>query len=179
MEKLISMIKGVDLEIFYFFNTTIKHYVLDFVMPVITKIGDGPFLFVIAVLLLLWGDRKTKFASVLMLSSMTVSYYVVRLIKNFLERPRPFIVLPDVNTIFTIGGFSFPSGHATMAFALAYIFTGRFRRGYIFYSLAAIISFSRIYLGFHYISDIAAGALLGCFIGFILTKATDNIHEEA
>lgn len=179
MEKLTSLIKGIDLEVFYFFNSTVKHYVLDFIMPVITRIGDGPFLFVIVILLLISGDKKTRFTSILMLSSMTVSYYVVRVIKNFLERPRPFIILPDVNVIFTVGGFSFPSSHATMVFALAYISAGRFKRGYIFYTIAVIISFSRVYLGFHYVSDIAAGALLGCFIGFLLTKATDNIHEDA
>lgn len=57
---------------------------------------------------------------------------------------------------------SFPSDHATVYFALAFLVFGRSRRiGTLALASAVFASLPRIYLGYHWPSDIAAGALLG------------------
>ena len=57
---------------------------------------------------------------------------------------------------------SFPSSHSANAWAVATVLTRRWRRGWpAFALLAALVSFSRMYLDRHYLSDVFAGALLG------------------
>jgi len=66
-----------------------------------------------------------------------------------------------------LGDYSFPSTHATLAWAMAVILSREEPRlKYWFYTLAVLISLSRIYLGVHYPSDVAGGALLGWAIGY-------------
>lgn len=66
-----------------------------------------------------------------------------------------------------VGGYSMPSGHATMAFALAatlLLTTPQLRRPWLAGLLAAyalLTAVSRIVLGVHYVSDVVAGACLG------------------
>lgn len=93
---------------------------------------------------------------------------LVRFLKVLVERPRPDVVEPLV----AAGGYSFPSGHATIAMVLystlallAAGWMGRWEtRIYIFLGSAAMIAlvgFSRLYLGVHYLSDVLAGFALG------------------
>jgi membrane-associated phospholipid phosphatase len=57
---------------------------------------------------------------------------------------------------------SFPSSHAANAFALAWVLGARWRRGSaVFFALALLIAFSRMYLNRHFLSDVVAGASIG------------------
>lgn len=64
---------------------------------------------------------------------------------------------------------SFPSGHSTVAFALASSVSKHFSEyplvGWIAYPLAATAAWSRVYDNHHWVSDVIAGAALGTFIG--------------
>ncbi|OGG01569.1 hypothetical protein A2Z33_00105 [Candidatus Gottesmanbacteria bacterium RBG_16_52_11] len=67
--------------------------------------------------------------------------------------------------------YAFPSGHATVAFAMAMVLSDAepgFRGG--FYLLAFGIAFSRVYLGVHYPLDVIAGSLLGTAIGWLILR---------
>jgi len=64
---------------------------------------------------------------------------------------------------------SFPSGHATVSFALAFAM-GQFApesAGW-FFAFAALISISRVAVGVHYLTDILAGAAVGLFVSWLL-----------
>lgn len=62
---------------------------------------------------------------------------------------------------------SFPSSHAANAFALAWVLSSRWRRGWpAFFGLATLVAFSRMYLNRHYLSDVVAGALLGVVVAW-------------
>jgi undecaprenyl-diphosphatase len=57
---------------------------------------------------------------------------------------------------------SFPSDHATFAFAVAFVLLGAgARRGWVFLIAALVLSFSRVYVGTHYVTDVAGGAITG------------------
>jgi undecaprenyl-diphosphatase len=64
---------------------------------------------------------------------------------------------------------SFPSGHATIAFACATVLSYfRPRLAPAFFLLAIAIGFSRVYVGVHYPLDVLGGAVLGCVLGALL-----------
>ena len=87
-----------------------------------------------------------------------------------IARPRPFSVLRDVITIGKLPTeSSFPSGHAAMAFAFAMTYLlvmPKSLSGYLLLLFAGIVAFGRIYMGFHYPSDVLGGALLGIVCAF-------------
>jgi len=110
---------------------------------------------------------------------MVISDQLSVLIKNLVERPRPchngqieaFVHL--VNN--KCGGpFGFVSSHAANSFTIA-VFLIPFMRSYsrffggaiLFW--AAIVSYSRIYLGVHYPGDVIFGALLGILTGYLFS----------
>jgi undecaprenyl-diphosphatase len=98
-----------------------------------------------------------------------------QIFKPLIHRVRP--CHPDffVNSAHMLFGFksslSFPSSHSTNMFALAFVFSMFYpSRWLCFYSFAALIGFSRIYVGVHYPGDVLGGALLGVMIAWIVYK---------
>ena len=94
-----------------------------------------------------------------------------QLIKNVSCRARPgahdagifFATFPCFPAPYALA--SFPSGHATTAFAAAVVLTLWFPRGAVpFLGLAVLVGCSRVMLGVHFPSDVLAGALLGSIV---------------
>jgi membrane-associated phospholipid phosphatase len=94
------------------------------------------------------------------------------ILKDFLERPRPDVVRPEINVPVKTD-FAYPSGHASMVSsgALILIILYRKEKELIFSSLlaveAALVCLSRIYVGDHYFFDVVGGALLGSGISLL------------
>jgi membrane-associated phospholipid phosphatase len=91
------------------------------------------------------------------------AYLISTSIKLAIGRRRPLIEdLPHLMA--TPTGLSFPSSHSTSSFAAARAYGGLLPRGPRL-GAAAAMAFSRLYLGVHYPSDVAAGAALGTVVG--------------
>ncbi|MET9719492.1 phosphatase PAP2 family protein [Streptomyces rochei] len=90
-------------------------------------------------------------------TALTAGAHLVSMgVKRVVRRPRPTHVTPLVRTA---GRHSFPSSHATSAAAAAVAFGALGVRAA--WPLAAAVCVSRLVVGVHYPSDVAAGAALG------------------
>ena len=95
---------------------------------------------------------------------VAASYALNTALKLLVGRPRPQLPgLPPLTS--TPTRLSFPSAHASTAFAAARLYSRLgVPRGPL-YGLAAALALSRLYLGVHYPSDVLAGAALGSAVG--------------
>lgn len=83
------------------------------------------------------------------------------------ERPRPFTAHHAVLLLKPSPDPSFPSDHATFAFAVAVAIVLASRRvGIAALVIAALLGFSRVYVGEHYVGDMIAGAIIGAAAAF-------------
>jgi len=88
-------------------------------------------------------------------------------LKAVIGRERPPLADPNVHPLIPLPHDpSMPSGHAMMAFSGAVILAAVLPRWrWAMLAVAAGVAVSRVYLGVHYPSDVAAGALLGAAVG--------------
>lgn len=95
---------------------------------------------------------------------------IAHLISGSWDRPRPYEAHADVHLFVAPSGDpSFPSDHATAAFAIAFALFLRSRRvGWVALTMAGLVSISRIAVGVHYPSDVVAGALIGTLAALAL-----------
>jgi membrane-associated phospholipid phosphatase len=136
-----------------------------------TQAGNGAFSFVVALLLVLFGLRLLALELVLGTLSL---WLVVEAVKALTERSRPFAGLDDTNLIgWRERGKSFPSGHTAQVFFMASLLTASLHLGFLgvmlLYVVAALVGFSRIYIGVHYPRDVLAGAIIGSAWGIVGT----------
>jgi undecaprenyl-diphosphatase len=110
-----------------------------------------------------------------------------KVLKSIVMQPRPFVTLPDVRLLVSpASSYSFPSVNATYAFAAssgasltAQRMLGRLPVwGWGLLVLAIAVSYSRVYVGVHYPSDVLGGALLGISIGWLVASVGAKISKD-
>ncbi len=91
-------------------------------------------------------------------------------LKELIQRPRPCLRLQGIHELLGCGvAFSFPSNHAVNTAAAAAFFQVLYpKSGWVGWPLTVAIGLSRVYVGVHYVTDVAGGWLLGAMIGGIL-----------
>lgn len=109
-----------------------------------------------------WSDRTT--VHLLAPLAVVFAYGASEAAKTLIEEERPCraIGVPVIAECPPVGDWSFPSNHATTAVACAVTLTIVWRRvAFLVLPLAALMAFSRVFVGVHYPHDVVAGAMLG------------------
>ncbi|HWH70787.1 MAG TPA: glycosyltransferase family 39 protein, partial [Candidatus Sulfotelmatobacter sp.] len=158
-------LQTIDVELFRFLNLKLINPVFDQVMPFLS--GNAFFIpvLVLAGLFILWKGRArgVVFLLMLVLAVALTDGFVCRNLKHAIGRERPFLALADVHCLIgKSGSGSMPSSHAANWFAAVMVALVYYRRSlWVLLPGAVLVSFSRIYNGVHYPSDVLAGAILG------------------
>jgi undecaprenyl-diphosphatase len=155
---------------------------LDLFFSKFTFLGDGLFVVILAVILFF--TLKTQRLPILILISYIVSGLLAQLLKHIFNAPRPKVFFePNAYQHFidgvSIANYeSFPSGHTTSAFALAFILahsTNKKSFQIILLLLAIAVGYSRIYLGQHFLTDVLFGSFLGTFISALTIFVSNKV----
>jgi membrane-associated phospholipid phosphatase len=147
---------------------------LNLVFRCISFLGDGLFPLILAILFFL---LQQKMLAAKILFSFLASGILAQVLKAFFHAPRPKALFDSMHLPYQYfidgvthsGMNSFPSGHTTTVFALATTLacnTSCRYRCAIFFILATLTLYSRIYLGQHFVEDTAAGLFIGTGVAF-------------
>lgn len=158
-----------------------------------------------ALLLLVFGGFRGRAALVcIALAIGLTDGLVMQIAKKTVARPRPNQVLEGVRiidlqkatprllalwkpvkekysepSIRPVPGRSFPSGHAANNFVLATVLSLFFRRwGWLYFIPAILVSYSRLYVGSHYPSDVVVGALLAVGLSMLVVAVAEAIWRR-
>jgi undecaprenyl-diphosphatase len=152
----------MDTSLFFLINKGLQNSFFDLIMPLLTK---RAYLLLVLIVIPVFSRERKKGLQVLglCLLSFAIADASANILKHVFERPRPCQILEDVRLLVGCGrSFSFPSNHAVNAFAVAATFSHFYRKAALpMFFCAALIAFSRIYVGVHYPSDVIAGAVWG------------------
>jgi undecaprenyl-diphosphatase len=133
----------------------------------------GPLFVLAAAVLDVAHRRLLPLYALITLVALGLTSLITDELKRAFDRPRPPYGEDRVHALVEIPtNASFPSGHASTSFATAValaVLVPKWRWPAL--AVAALVGFSRIYLGVHYTLDVLAGALLGAAIGYVVAKA--------
>jgi undecaprenyl-diphosphatase len=174
--NIIQYLDSIDKQLFLFLNGLHCSF-LDVVMWHISQklIWVPLYLVIIGYII---RERKWKAVATLIFIALmiVISDQVSGIIKDAVLRFRPshnpeFSGIIHILRNYKGGDYGFVSSHAANSFAIAIFITLFFRKRWVGISIfiwAAIVSYSRIYLGVHYPFDVLGGAMVGILSGLLI-----------
>lgn len=158
-------------------NQLVGNPLLDRFFFYITYIGDGVLGALFVLIALLINVRLGFFVAIsLILSAITTNFLKYQV---FDEHVRPYFIYQyqlryepkTVEGVELMILKSFPSGHATQSFAIFFAFAlASVKQQYklLFFTIALLGAFSRVYLSQHWLQDITAGSVIGVFYALVV-----------
>ena len=183
---LLNGILNYNTALFYAINDGMANSVFNFIMPILTNFGNLIAWSLVCVLIFIFGGQYGKKVAIIGLLALFLSSAAILALKYIVAEPRPFLVLSHVHLLTTENDYSFPSGHATASFAGAvaigkkYSFIIKGKTHKLIYPLlafAAIIGFSRVYVGVHYPLDVIFGAVIGTIFALAVIRFEKKISS--
>ena len=149
----------------------------------ITHLGDGLVFIPIVILALFIRFEYALMCAALTLGNGLLVSIFKRLLFPGMLRPKNVLdneILHFVPGVDVHGVHSFPSGHTTTAFCIALFLTLITRNqvvGLVTLVIALLVGYSRIYLLQHFLVDVAAGAVIGCFTTYMVWQLFKNANK--
>ncbi len=161
----------------------------DNVMSTVTSTFSWSLLIIMLFYIIFKNNRiKESLTIILCLALMifTMDTICHDLVKQTVARWRPtqdpqIMYLVDTVNGYRGGRYGFFSGHASNTFCVAMFLAWLFRYGRItciLFLWAATTTYTRLYLGVHYVGDVVVGALAGCLVGFLFYLLYNWVHSK-
>lgn len=162
-----------------YINQFVGNAFFDKLFYYITYLGDGLVMPFLLLAIIFYNIRLGLYATVsFLIAAITTNILKYKFFSDIdrpkqifewtLHQPLKFVDISDINI-----HNSFPSGHATQAFAILMclvFFSRRVEYKFLFFIIALLAAFSRVYLSQHWLTDIAAGSLIGLTTSIIFYK---------
>ena len=178
---MLDALMNLDGGFLLFLQESVRNPVLDKIMIFITSLGDKGMIWILATVLLLIPKKTRKAGMVSAVALLGSLLFNNMLIKNIVQRPRPYVTLEDLRIIIPRPSeYSFPSGHSSSSFAAAVSFYRLLPKklGIPAIVLAGLIAFSRLYVGVQYPTDVLAGALMGIVLSYFAQYLVETITAK-
>jgi membrane-associated phospholipid phosphatase len=179
-----SLILFSKIEIHWFINQQ-NNKIADVFFKYYTHLGDG-ILIAIAIFILLF--VRYRDAITVGISSI-VATLLVQVFKRYIlpDTDRPMLVFEKIHNLHFVDGIymntahSFPSGHSATGFSIFLLFamiSGNKYMKFLFFIVAFLIAYSRIYLSQHFLIDIYVGSLIGVVSTSLIYLWTDSWNSK-
>ena len=170
--SIIKFMSQIDDKLFLkIFKDNRKGYFKSF-MKLMSRLGDG---YVWAFLYFSLYMFRIKYAILYFAraaAAVFICIFVFLYIKSFFSRMRPYKKHDKIPIMYPPDKHSFPSGHTMVGFAISFsVGSYSFGSEILFYTIASLIAFSRVYVGLHYPLDVICGIVLGSVIGMLTNMA--------
>ncbi len=173
-----SPLRSLDVTLFLLINRGSQNSFFDWFMPFMTDLKNFVYVLLALGIWVLVKERKEGliFLIFVALTLAITDQFSSHLLKEWVGRIRPCAVLPDVHLLTACNtSYSFPSSHAVNIFAGAFFLSQPFRRlTPLFYGIAAVVAYSRVYIGIHYPMDVIGGAGIGLLIAWPMRWLKDR-----
>jgi undecaprenyl-diphosphatase len=135
---------------------------------IVSRLGDGVFWYVIMACLPIFYGQNGLEVSVRMVAVGLVGVALYKWLKQRLVRERPCVAMIGiVRGAAPLDQYSFPSGHTLHAVSFCIVVVVSFPQlTWLCVPFALLVATSRVVLGLHYPSDVAAGALIGAVLAW-------------
>lgn len=172
MTGIVQLIKKSDTALFFLLNHKMQRRILFKIMQIITQLGSTLFSVLICIYLLFQNERALYLTGWLMSATLIFSQIIVQSLKRIVDRPRPYRVLEKANASNPPRcRYSFPSGHTSAAFSIAFVLSIIFPAySVLYFIIALLVGISRIYLGYHYPTDVLIGGIIA-FISYTFANS--------
>jgi undecaprenyl-diphosphatase len=179
---MFSLLRSMDVTLFLLINRGGQNSFFDWLMPFMTDIKNFSYVLLLLGIWILVRERKAGFIFLIFagLTLAITDQFSSHLLKEWVGRIRPCSVLPDVRLLTDCNtSYSFPSSHAVNIFAAAFFLSQPFRRlTPLFYGIAAVVAYSRVYIGIHYPLDVVGGAGIGLLIAWPMRRLKDWVVKR-
>lgn len=170
--SIIKFMSQIDDKLFLkIFKDNRRGYFKSF-MKLMSRLGDG---YVWAFLYFSLYMFRIKYAILYFAraaAAVFICIFVFLYIKSFFSRMRPYKKHDKIPIMYPPDKHSFPSGHTMVGFAISFsVGSYSFGSAILFYTIASLIAFSRVYVGLHYPLDVICGIVLGSIIGMLTNMA--------
>ena len=181
---MLDFFHSVDMNFIKWIHQYFSNTLFDILMPFITNKNNWklPIIGLIFVLGFFSGQRGKLTLAILIISLSFTDAICAQILKPFFERIRPsHLNIEQINLLISKGGkWSMPSNHAANMFSLAIVLSYFYKKYKpLLLLLAILISFSRVYVGVHFLGDVVVGGCIGFFISssLLILWGKIKLHE--